>query len=137
VSLGVPPPIQSSSSLAAVAIMIEIADLPETFAAQVEIQRHMARYLAVLTTDQRYTFNVSAIKIFEVELDSISTRFKTVWNAEAECSLLTAKLSLFALACINCPEEKRGVFLHSTNWCTCVKYREMVILMFNKTSGHR
>jgi hypothetical protein len=101
VSLGVPPPIQSSSSLAAVATMIEIADLPETFAAQVEIQRHMARYLAVLTTDQRYTFNVSAIKIFEVELDSISTRFKTVWNAETECSLLTAKLSLFALACIS------------------------------------
>jgi hypothetical protein len=101
VYLGVPPPIQSSSSLAAVATMIETADLPETFAAQIEIQRHMARYLAVLTTDQHYTFNISAIKIFEVELDSISARFKTVWNAETECSLLIAKLSLFALACIS------------------------------------
>jgi hypothetical protein len=37
----------------------------------------------------------------------------------------------------DCPEDKRGVFLHSTDLCTCVKYREMVILMFDKTSEYR
>jgi hypothetical protein len=109
--MGVSPPIQSSTSLTVVANMIEKVDLPETFAIQVEIQRHVARYMAALTGDQDYAFNLAAMKIFERELDSISLRFKNAWNAESEVSLLKAKLSLYALACISSPAPDHSASL--------------------------
>ena len=98
--LGVTTPIESLSSVTGIANIIETIDLPEAFTAQVEIQRHVARYMATLTSSQEYSFNTAAIKIFERELDSISLRYKITWNTEAEFSLLKAKLSLYALSCI-------------------------------------
>lgn len=109
--LGLPPPIQSSSSLAAIANMITEVDMPEDFAAQVEIQRHVARYMTILTADQDYKFNVPAMKIFERELDGVSLHFKASWNTETEFNLLRAKLSLYALACINNPVPDRSASL--------------------------
>jgi hypothetical protein len=80
--------------------MVEKVSMPQSFAAQVDIQRHMARCRATLTSEREYSFNIAAIRIFERDLDSIPLRYKSTWNSETELSLLKAKLSLHALVCI-------------------------------------
>ncbi len=113
--LGFPPPIQSGASLVVIDQLLEDIQLPPAFAAQLHISRQVARYGAVLTEEQPHTFNMSAISLFESDLNASFLRFRPSWTVENELSLLRAKLSLYTLACVrhHSRPHERPEFLHA------------------------
>jgi hypothetical protein len=70
--------------------------IPRAFSAQVEIQRHVARYISALDMQSDPYSRCSITQLFDRDLDSIKSEFIDDWSGETEFNLLGAKLYLYA-----------------------------------------
>lgn len=77
--------------------MCRNTSIPRDFVVQIEIQRHVARYISTLENQTDLQARFSITQVFDRELDSIRAEFQDAWSATAEFNLLIAKLYLYAM----------------------------------------
>ncbi len=95
--IGVPLTLGSDLHLEIMRSMCNNSSVPREFAAQTEIQRHIARYILSLDPQNDPQNRCSITKVFDRELEAIRPNFQNSWSAQTEFSLLGAKLYPYAM----------------------------------------
>jgi hypothetical protein len=70
--------------------------IPRSFSAQIEIQRHIVRYISALDAQSEPRSRCSITQLLDKELEVIRSDFADAWSGETEFHLLGAKLNLYA-----------------------------------------
>ena len=98
--MGLPPHLSSPLQLDHLAFLCRTTAKLRSFAAQTEIQRHVARYMGALNGAIDPLTQQSLIHLFDQELEAIRSNFQDGWSSELEMSLQSAKVYLYALCFI-------------------------------------
>jgi hypothetical protein len=107
--MGLPPTLGSDLHLETIRLICCNPSIPKQFAAQTEIQRHLARYVSALEVSHDAQSRTSFVQIFDRELDTIRQQFKQVWTYEIEFSFLAVRLYLYALYFTAQPGQPRSM----------------------------
>lgn len=105
-NLAVAPPLRTAEDLTDINRALAVAGTTGDFAAQLEIQRQIASYTTVLSSDQALLNSSSAIQMYDRELSAIPSHFKEQWTRLCEFSLLVAKLHLYMLVILSARSEQ-------------------------------
>ena len=76
-------------------------DIPRSFRAQTEIQRHVVRYTTALNVEMPANAKHSLIQMFDGELERIRAKFRDAWCADTEINLQSAKLYLYGISFVS------------------------------------
>lgn len=104
-NLAVAPPLRTAEDLTDINRALAVGGATGDFAAQLEIQRQIASYTSVLSSDQALLDSSTAIQMYERELNAIPAHFKDQWTQLCEFSLLVAKLHLYTLVILSAKPE--------------------------------
>jgi len=95
-NLGVPP-LLSEAHLDTIRTMGSHISIPNGLAAQVEIQRQVARYISALDISHDPHTRISLTRLHDRELENLRSTFREAWSADIEFNLLGSKLYLYGL----------------------------------------
>jgi hypothetical protein len=104
-NLAVRPPLRNVEDLHNISKALSTGCTTKEFAAHIELQRQVANYTSVLTSDQGLFNSPSAIQMFEKELNSISSRFGDDWTLSNDFALLVARLDLYSSVIMSASKE--------------------------------
>lgn len=111
-NLAVAPPLRTAEDLTDINKALAIGGATGDFGAQLEIQRQIASYTTILSSDQSLLNSSSAIQMYDRELSAIPTHFKEQWTKLCEFSLLMAKLHLYTLVILSARPEQATTTSH-------------------------
>ena len=94
--LGLPPTLSSDLHLELIQSMCRNPVIPRAFSAHIEIQPHVARYIAALDTQKEPHSRYSITQLLDNDLDTIRSEFAQSWSCENEFHLLGSKIYLYA-----------------------------------------
>ncbi|KAE9373138.1 hypothetical protein N431DRAFT_406474 [Stipitochalara longipes BDJ] len=140
--LGLPPTLSSDLYLELIRSMCRNPAISRTFSAQVEIERHVARYIATLDTQREPHSRYSITQLLDNDLDAIRSEYTDSWSEESEFHLLGSKVYLCAFCftpqtVIPSSYEEQSHSLASSVVSTAILYKgfESVIRLVEVFSG--
>lgn len=96
--MGLPPSLASGSDLRDIAQLCHDYPYSLDFAAQIDIQRHLAKFCVALKECKEHTLRMSLIRLFSGELDDTCSEYRGKWAVETELQFLGAKMFLYGFS---------------------------------------
>ncbi len=96
--MGLPPSLASGSDLQEIAQLCRDYPCSTDFAAQIDVQRHLAKFSIALKECKEHALRMSLIRLFSDELDATRNKFPGKWAVETELQFLGAKMFLYGFS---------------------------------------
>ena len=96
--MGLPPALASASDLQEIAQLCHDYPCSMDFAAQIDIQRQLAKFCIALKECKEYGLRMSLIRLFSDELDTTRNKYSGKWAVETELHFLGAKMFLYGFS---------------------------------------
>ena len=96
--MGLPPSLTNGSDLQDIGQLCRDYPCSVDFAAQIDIQRQLAKFCVVLKECKEHSLRMSLIRLFSNELETIRNMFLGKWAVETELHFLGAKLFLYGFS---------------------------------------
>jgi hypothetical protein len=96
--MGLPPSLASGSDLREIAQLCRDYPCYIDFAAQIDVQRHLAKFCVALKECKEHALRMSLIRLFSDELDATRNGYRGKWAVETELQFLGAKMFLYGFS---------------------------------------
>ena len=96
--MGLPPSLASGSDLREIAQLCRDYPCYIDFAAQIDVQRHFAKFCVALKECKEHALRMSLIRLFSDELDATRNGYRDKWAVETELHFLGAKMFLYGFS---------------------------------------